>query len=384
MRTRFLVILGVCFSFLGMEAQNLVPNSSFETYTLCPWSQDQIYLVSPWFRPTANTSDYYNGCSTSYVDVPVNWFGTENAHTGNGYVGFACFYGGNSREYVSTPLLDTLKAGKKYCVSFYVSLADSSLDGISPISAYFSNTLYNNQIKGDTINVTPQVSSPIQTPLSDTSGWTLITGSFTANGGEKYIIIGTFTCDSLLTRDSTIRPRPNNYAKFAYYYLDDVSVIEIADCKAGNDASICFEDSLQLGTLPDSSVIYSWQPSDGLSNSFVANPKASPFSTTTYTLTQTQCNVVSTSTITVTVEHDCNSAPNIFIPTLFYGTGELKVSGLELNSALEIFDARGRKVFSSADYQNDFWTDELAAGVYFVRLIRPNQQVLNWKFCVIK
>ncbi len=185
--------------------------------------------------------------------------------------------------------------------------------------------------------------------------------------------------------DTTVRynPYPNIY-KAAYYYLDDISVYEIADCNAGNNTTICFKDSLQLGTFSDSIATFLWQPSNGLSNPAIGNPKASPFAATTYTLTQTQCNIVSTSTVTVTVEHDCNSAPNIFIPTIFYGNENLFVSGLESNSMLEIFDARGRLIFSAADYQNDFWTYELDAGIYFVRLTMSDGEVMRQKFCVVK
>ena len=361
-----------------------MPNPSFELHSACPANLDELYKCSNWYSPTANTPDYFNSCGSNAVRVPQNVIGFQYARSGQGYVGIGS--GGayndtsdNRREYVECKLTDTLKANKKYCVEFYVSFADSALWAIDRIGIYFSANQVLDMSTIDYLNFQPQVESPIGLPINDAINWVKISGSFVAVGNENYITIGNFHPATQITSDSI-----GGFWQETYYYIDDVSVTEIADCKAGNDASICFEDSLQLGTLPDSSVIYSWQPSDGLSNSFVANPKASPFSTTTYTLTQTQCNVVSTSTITVTVEHDCNSAPNIFIPTLFYGTGELKVSGLELNSALEIFDARGRKVFSSADYQNDFWTDELAAGVYFVRFIRPNQQVLNWKFCVIK
>jgi hypothetical protein len=374
---------------LGMFAQNLVPNPGFENKISCPNDQDQLLYATPWYRPTGNTPDYFNRCSivpqfNFLPGVPANYWGYQDAHNGDGYAGFASYNGGNGREYIAVPLLDTLRQGIRYCVSFYVSLSDSSYDGITPVSAYFSNTMVNDQSSGTYLPYTPQINSSIQNPLADTSNWTLISDSFTANGGEKYLTIGTFLPDSLLTIDTVIQPRPYSYVRFAYYYIDDVSVIPIASCIAGNDETICFQDSLQLGTQPNPDIVYGWQPLIGLSNANISNPRACPFTTTTYTLTQTQCNVTSFSNVTITVNHDCNSASNIVIPSTYYGNSQLQILGLESNSTVEIFDARGRQVYSAGDYQNDFWTYNLEAGIYFVRLIRPTQQVIYQKVCIIK
>ena len=61
---------------------------------------------------------------------------------------------------------------------------------------------------------------------------------------------------------------------------------------AGADVEICFGDSAQLGGAPTASeglapFIYHWSPAAGLNDATIANPKASPASTTTYTLIAT-------------------------------------------------------------------------------------------------
>jgi hypothetical protein len=388
MRFIGLLTLSIGFAFSEARGQNLVPNPSFEVFSSCPNAISQIYKATYWIQPTANDPDYYNACYSGSpngsVDVPHNFQGFQNARSGNAYAGIACYYGFDSRDYIEVPLTETLVAGRKYCVTFYVSLSDSSWDGISPIGTYFSNTLINDQSTISNLPYIAQVNSPQQIPISDTTNWIMISGIFTASGGEKYMTIGTFCPDSLLARDSTIRPRPNPNAKWAYYYVDDVSVIEIADCIPGTDAEICYKDSVQLGTIPDSNVAYSWQPTTGLSDPTIANPKASPSTSTTYTLTQTQCNAVSTATVSVIVKPDCNSAPNIFIPTILIGNQQLFIQGLESNSSLEIFDARGRIVFRDLDYQNNFWSAELSQGIYFIRLTRPDQQVIEQKLCIVR
>lgn len=62
---------------------------------------------------------------------------------------------------------------------------------------------------------------------------------------------------------------------------------------AGNNAAItCTQNpnGLQIGSLSTAGHIYSWSPSNALSNPSIANPFANPSVTTTYTLTETDAN----------------------------------------------------------------------------------------------
>ena len=62
-----------------------------------------------------------------------------------------------------------------------------------------------------------------------------------------------------------------------------VNVKPIAD--AGPDQLMCEKDSVLLGAVPaQSNYIYKWIPANGLSNPNIAQPKASPASSTSYTL----------------------------------------------------------------------------------------------------
>lgn len=77
------------------------------------------------------------------------------------------------------------------------------------------------------------------------------------------------------------------------------------------DTSICLGDSAQLnaiGTGPNP--VFSWAPNTGLSNVNIANPQASPSSTTTYMVTASYSNgAVTTDEVTVTV----NARPSLSI-----------------------------------------------------------------------
>lgn len=371
------------YSFLGLAQINLVPNPSFEVLDTCPYNLDQLPFASPWFSPNGNTPDLFNSCAP--VGVPQNAMGWQMPRTGNGYAGMSAYYyyyngsNINMREYIAAPLLDTLRAGKKYCVEFYATRSDSSFWAINRLGLYFSIPAIPNDNQGETINVVPQIYFDTNQIFIDDTSWVRVSGIFTATGGERYIYIGNFYGDSQIDTLSHL-----GIYLGAYYYVDDVAVYEIEDCIAGNDVSICFRDSIQLGVPEQPNIVYSWLPIDGLSNANISNPTASPDTSITYTLTQIECDAVSTSSVTVTVDHGCHSAATIVIPSILFGDQNLFISGLETNSKLELFDDRGRLVYAQEYYLNDFWTQGLAMGIYIARLTRPNGDVVQQKVCVIK
>jgi hypothetical protein len=69
--------------------------------------------------------------------------------------------------------------------------------------------------------VIPQVENPVGNMLTDTVNWMLVSGSFTAIGGERFMTIGNFH-NPANTNTQAIPYHPNNVA---YYYIDDVSVV---------------------------------------------------------------------------------------------------------------------------------------------------------------
>lgn len=372
-----LFAFALCVSIVEIPAQNLVPNHSFETTISCPSELDQLGLAVPWISPTANTPDYFHSCATPNVGVPANIIGVQSAHTGQAYAGFGIGIpspNDERREYIQCKLTDTLIAGKKYCVEFFVSLSDSSMTAIDRIGMLFSETAITNMGTLDYLDYSPQVESSVGSVITETSDWVRIAGSFTAAGGETYITIGNFHSSSV-TATSTM----SGTWYGAYYYIDDISVVQIADCIAGSNTTINANDSLQLGGSPVPGAIYSWMPATGLSDPTVANPKASPGATTTYTLTQTECEVTMTSVVTVTV-----NPTKVIIPNPVWITDQLKVIGLEPNSTLEIFDMQGRYLYATNNYQNDFRLEQLSVGIYIVNLTRPNGELLQQKLCVVK
>ena len=125
MKKIILTLAGIIFcAFNFLNAQNLVSNSSFETYSACPSALAQVANATSWIQPTGGTSDYYNTCGTTLaVQVPVNNFGTQSSNTGNAYVGlFAYHFFIDYREYIQIQLTAPLVAAQTYNFSMYVSL----------------------------------------------------------------------------------------------------------------------------------------------------------------------------------------------------------------------------------------------------------------------
>jgi len=219
-------MLVICFS---VKAQNLVPNPSFEVYDTCPDDFAQIYKASRWFQPTQGTPDYFHNCTiNSLLSTPNNIAGYQHPKTGSAYAGLSTFFNSpynyeNYREYIEIRLIEPLESGYKYCVEFNVSLCDSANYATDDIGAYLSI----DSIVSDTfINFSyiPQIINNQGNYITDKLNWTLISGEYFANGGEKYITIGNFNNDAN-TDKIYVLSGSNDYLSDGYYYIDDISVI---------------------------------------------------------------------------------------------------------------------------------------------------------------
>jgi hypothetical protein len=232
---------------------NLVPNPSFESYSSIPTGISQINLVASWSSPTNASPDYYHALATvaSGVSVPANFAGTQQPHTGQAYAGFyARDLTGLYREYVETPLTSPLIGGQTYSVSFYVSLADQCRWAVDKIGAYLSvGQVGHVNIVTHLLPVifpfTPQINNPANNYIINQTGWTLISGQYTASGGEDHLVIGNFFDDP-----STIPVNVPGPTAFSYYYLDDVSV-NLSDFGDAPDSTNHFGVNMTTGYSPN-------------------------------------------------------------------------------------------------------------------------------------
>lgn len=238
-----LLFLASLFS-LGLFSQNpnLVVNPSFEAYTY-PAIRTWPTAVAPgqevlpgWVTPTAGTADFYN----SNLSV-CDGFSIAKARTGEGRC--ALIMGlyvqnvgtNNYKEYIQGRFTQPLAAGQKYCVKFYVALDHASPNTTTGIGAYISPDAVRSQGKNN-LNCLPQIVTHKLITYED--GWTEISGTYVANGGEEYITIGSFS-DTSVVRLSDIGKAPEknmssqHILRSAYFYIDDVSV-QVDDGKVCN------------------------------------------------------------------------------------------------------------------------------------------------------
>jgi gliding motility-associated-like protein len=226
MRKQLRVILlfaFLCSFCVQARTQNLVPNPSFEYLVNCPFDADDFIQASPWIDVGPCSSNIFNPCMT--FAIPQNLAGWQQPRTGNSYAGISVYnyyYPANNvdiREYIGVQLIDTLEAGKKYCVEFYASLGDSCFWFINRLGLALTNTAINPNCGPYFTPIAAEY--PSSSMFTNKTDWIKISGLYTATGGEQYLTIGNFYPDSLT---DTISGNGPNIS--AYFYIDDVSVTE--------------------------------------------------------------------------------------------------------------------------------------------------------------
>lgn len=127
---------------------------------------------------------------------------------------------------------------------------------------------------------------------------------------------------------------------------------------AGNNVSIAPEGSIQIGGANAAlfgygDYTFQWTPTTGLSNPNIANPIASPNSTTTYTLLVTDaksCKVESSVTVTVDPALNIHQVDVINAVSIYPNPnkGQFTVSfseNLSAETSITVFDLSGKLVF---------------------------------------
>ncbi len=209
-------------SFSVLAQENLIPNPSFEDYNWCPNTVTDFSTLS-WYSSTDGTPDYFNSCNNGNVGVPLNLFGFQQAHSGNGYAGIGNIINivnPTYREYIQVKLSKKLEAGKLYFVSFYFNLADSSRFSSNSIGVLLTeNAFYENTIEN--LSMVPQVNDSLVS-LNNSNIWEKVEQLYLADGTEEYLTIGCFENNNDIIENEI---NLNSSVEW-YFYLDDVSLYE--------------------------------------------------------------------------------------------------------------------------------------------------------------
>jgi len=410
MKIKILRKIPVCAILLiahtvSLAQVNLVSNPSFEIIYSCPSGGDQIDSAVGWGTLISggggNPELYHTCCTYPFIcGVPFNAgnLSFQFPHSGDAYAGIdaaICFYVDNFREYIQSKLKKGLSTGHVYCVKFYASLSDHSFAFIKPLGVYFDDGSVSALPPHGLAVVTPQVYNVTQ-PLNDTINWMKIEGSFVATGNEEYITIGNFFSDA--NSGIGFFGTPTSWG--AYYYIDDVSVIDISlPSYAGNDTLIQPGDSVFIGRQPEIGLDEDciWFV-NGVPIDTVAGLWVQPDTTTTYVVQQTICGNVSWDTVTVSVygtgiegaTHGLTRGFGVY-PNPNTGTFTISLFGsnsITESAVVSIYNILGNKmsVFNLELQNNNATFDtKLSNGIYFISVKDSKGNIYNSeKIIVIK
>ncbi|MBA2613092.1 MAG: OmpA family protein [Bacteroidetes bacterium] len=229
-----IVFLLACFRI--SEAQNLVPDSSFEYNKFIPVDYSGIDVSTSWSSPSRGTTDLFCKCGKkqekiSRVNVPKNSMGVQEALTGKCYAGVFAVSHGYYREYLQTGLSSPLERNKEYELSLYVSLSDYSPLAVDQIGICFLNNKVKYEHSGTITDLRPLYINLEEEVGMDVNEWHELTLRYKAKGGENTLLIGSFGIKRLWKTGNTVpqeisSPIYKKMQRDAYYYFDNVSLHE--------------------------------------------------------------------------------------------------------------------------------------------------------------
>lgn len=250
MKTTFLLL--VLLSINNLFSQNLVLNPSFEDCLHCERTTGQLNnTIINWSTPNISTTDYFNYKSQKSYN---HYNGYQKPRSGTALVGIYVYTERNYREYVQGTLKKTLEKGKEYTVTFYVSLAELSTKATTDIDILFTEEKLKKcvHIKHCEKNIRPKKATDKQfrkieinkeTYYREKLGWTKISFTYVASGFENYFSIGNFNSNR---KTNTIQMQRAQEYEFAYYYIDDVSIVSLEESTASQE--IVKEETIKTET----------------------------------------------------------------------------------------------------------------------------------------
>ena len=420
-----LIIGSFLFPSNYLLAQNLVPNASFEYYEDLPMicHNGGLELASPWF--SWGSADYI------HIDMPLQLFNDDTYEfstpkSGRAYSRFIMYQYEPDNHFVEpieVQLKEPMQVGETYQVSYYIQktqrcyVEGGCQVGADHLGIYFhTDTVYLRTFEGiyddpyklenyleyfslDYVNefgsnvydfedflVEPRVE--LNQLITSEEEWVLVTDTVFANKPFEYMVFSRF-----LLRDEIVFGEVDDdcegtdlTAIFATYHVDDVSVHLIdephIEADAGEDATICLGDSIQIGTTEYEDYMYFWTPNEDMPLNIYGHtnpgmPWVKPTETTTYSLTQKDFAFEQTTdevTITVEVCPDFDISEFLREQTKIYPNPAkdfIEIESIESIASWKLIDALGKEVKSSKLKVESSFTlgvSGLDAGLYFLEL----------------
>lgn len=389
-------------------SQNLVVNGSMEDHFQCPNAKSQLNYAVGWVGPSGDgsSSEYYHICgsdsSLSGHDFtpPSLVTGFQYPKHGKAFAGASFFVFGSSgypQEFIgNSGLKYELKKDNCYSVIYHVSLADyASSYAFETFGLYISDQFIDfAMIQAD--NLTPQIANN-QGLVSDTSMWCKISGSFIANGGEKYFTIGNFHMNRPVVYQKLPWGIVNGYS---YFFVDAVSIYpcntKIYQANAGKDTVICLGEEILLGTqqVPDTFINeyeFVWYKAGFETDTLATTEQAafSPKVSTNYVLKQTDFKYdVTFDTVYVGIK-DCEAPTNFkIVPNPTSGNVNLDFNHpLQQSGEIRLYDISGRLIISESiltgTEQFNLSIAVFPSGTYIIQAVLNHEAVISNKIIKI-
>ncbi len=401
------LVFSLCIK-VNSQIANYVDNGGFEKYHNCsPTNSLLIAIVNTYGWDEIDGVFGSRWIHYCYGAVPYNNYFYNYPMSDSAYLLFDafclnCSFAG-SRTNVRNTLKSPLVAGRTYCVKFYINTSDVSAHSIDAIDAYFGGDELDTITKAHLplSYLSPQVSNPAYNYLTDTVGWTAITGTFAAQGGEKYMVIGNLR--SNIATNSVVS-NPITAAQGwsgSTVGLDNVSCIDIElPAYAGPDTYVITGGSVYIGRPRDVGIDDAciWYKLPNTTNSIdtAAGIWVSPTATSTYMVVQDICGNVKRDTVVVSlsgvgiseieaIQNDIKLFPN---PASDFIQAQYTLDISDPFNGLSIFNNLAQLIreeeITFKNKKVNIPISELDNGVYFLELKNSTGQTLKKRFVVAR
>lgn len=257
-----LLLIVLLYPLITFGQINLVPNPSFE-YGTCPdinsynnFQNGNIEDVDFWVNGNNKSADYFNVCaSIETYHIPENVWGSQYPLSGAAYCGIYPYNisynpttndSTGTREYIYVELEDSLTQDSVYLVGFFFSAADE----VSRITPNIGIHFFNNE-PDTNLSVLPYEPDYFVYDLNcidsvNISDWILVEKKYKAKGDEKFLAIGCFQSDEIITAN-LIENENSFYTGQTYLFIDDVFVYK-SESEEPQDSTNVSIDEIQLDT----------------------------------------------------------------------------------------------------------------------------------------
>jgi outer membrane protein OmpA-like peptidoglycan-associated protein len=252
--------------------QGIITNGNFDDFEAKELkAAGLVTLAKPWMSPNDSKGDLFSKeVKSMKFKIPANEHGFQDALSGSSYAGFRAYSKDKdvkkSRTYLQIKLNQKLVKGQQYCIRYSLSLSDLSKFAVNNVGVYISEKKLQ-FTNSNAIMVEPQITISDNIAVNITDGWENICGTYTAVGGEEYIVIGGFGAEDKMKVEKMKKSADTDkkmkaagitsttVSNDAYYYIDNVDIVPVeaksqCDCakKSKPQAQFIYSSSVARAT----------------------------------------------------------------------------------------------------------------------------------------